>query len=316
MKKERKKLRVGVLMGGPSSEYDISLNTGEKIFRALDRGKYIPVKIILTKGWKLKIGKLHIQFPTGLLRFDVIFNAFHGTFGEDGTVQTILDLLRIPYTGSTAAASFVGMDKFLSDKVFRDGGLLTPRTFLYERKSKLPLKLPFVVKPRRGGSSVGIGIVRFRRETKSKVKTALKYDNEAVLQEYVKGEEYTCGVLENKSRLIALPVVLIKPKRKYDFFDYEAKYIAGASEEIVPAPISKKLTKKIQKGSLKAHRLLGCRGYSRSDFIVSGSKLYFLEINTLPGLTENSLLPKEAAAAGIPFAKLLDCIILSSISKK
>ncbi len=300
-------------MGGPSSEHEVSLNSGESVFIALDRKKFIPTRLIISKDWKLTADDRELKFPAGLKRYDVIFIALHGVFGEDGVVQTILDSLDIPYTGSGAVASWLGMDKWFSAELFKKAGISVPKSYLIRSRTDLPgIRLPFVLKPRRGGSSVGVEIVKARKEIKRKSRQAFKHENELIGQEYVKGKEFTCGIVERNGRPRVLPVVEIRPKKNYEFFDYEAKYITGASEEIVPAPVSKRLTQEIQTAALRAHRAIGCSSYSRSDFIVRNGTPYILEINTLPGLTENSLIPKSSRAGGIPFPELLETIVASA----
>lgn len=305
-----KKIKVGVIMGGPSSEHEVSLLTGENIYRNLERKKYQVTELILSKDLRLSSGLSKIEFPQGLLRFDVIFNALHGRFGEDGTLQTVLDILGVPYTGSGSASSWLGMDKLISSAVFKNAGIPVLSSKVIKKASDIQnAAYPFVLKPRRGGSSVGVEIVRSKSEAGKKLAAVLKHDDEALLQKYLKGKEFTCGVLERGGKNKALPVIEIRPKSIYEFFDYEAKYKEGASDEIVPAPIIKSLSKIIQNYALHAHETLGCRGYSRSDFIVQRGVPYILEINTLPGFTANSLVPKAARAAKIPFSKLLDILI-------
>lgn len=283
-------------MGGPSSEHDVSLKTGENIYRNLDRSKYIPSRLVLSKSWKLTHEGKEIAFPAGFKKFDVIFIALHGVFGEDGSLQTILDTLNVAYTGSGATASAIGMDKWVSGELFKKAGFLIPHTRLFQGE----VPVPSVVKARRGGSSIGTFLIRKKEDIPH-------LDGDYLVQEILTGPEYTCGVLEVNERPGALPVIEIRASG--NFFDYRSKYSKGGAEEIVPAPITAALSKKIRSLAVKAHKTIGARGYSRSDFILSNGKLYILEINTLPGLTEASLLPKAAVASGITFPKLLDLII-------
>jgi len=182
-------------------------------------------------------------------------------------------------------------------------------------KDTLSRAFPVVVKPRSGGSSLGVFIVKDRMDLARRIKDAREFDDELIIQKYIAGREFTCPVLEMEGKIRALPIIEIKPKPKYEFFDYEAKYKAGATDEVVPAIIDQGLTLKIQKASILAHKLLGCRVYSRTDFIWDGVKLYIIELNTLPGLTENSLMPKSAKVAGISFSKLIEIIIESSLGR-
>ncbi|MDO8504809.1 MAG: D-alanine--D-alanine ligase [Candidatus Liptonbacteria bacterium] len=303
--------KVAILGGGPSSEHVVSLATAKNVFLLIDRKKYKPELLFLTKKKELFLGKKRLSFPKDLKKYDIIFNALHGAFGEDGELQTILDKLVMKYTGSGAKASRIGMDKWESKRIFKKAGLNVAPSVLFKKNSNpgaTRMPFPLVLKPRNGGSSVGISIVNSVPEFKNKIKRVLANDD-AVAEKYLPGREFTVGVLGNR----ALPVVEIKPKSKYKFFDYEAKYKTGASEEIVPAKIPPKLAKLLGRSAIKAHKAIGARAYSRSDFILNGGKFYILEINTLPGLTKNSLLPKAAKAAGVSFKQLLDIIILSSL---
>jgi len=322
------KIKIAIIMGGPSAEREVSLNTGKNIFENLDKNKYEPVTIeILQDGKWQKGGKL-LSIEEALKNIDIVFNAMHGEFGEDGTVQGLFESLKIPYTGSGVLASALGMNKFISRLIFREYGLKTPNSFFIDSTDKDEITekinqaiktfgLPIVIKPNNRGSSVGITLLKDRRDIKNAIDNVLKYDNQILIEKFIKGREMTCGVLELKDgNLIALPVTEIIPKDKYDFFDYNAKYLNGASDEITPANLSLHLSKEIQENAILAHKALGCKGYSRADFIISvNNQVYILEINTLPGMTKNSLMPKAAEAAGIEFKELLDIIIENVLVK-
>src|SRR3989344_6433614 len=309
------RLKVGVLMGGPSGEHEVSLSTGKNVLTALNPEKFIGTPLILGEDLGLMTLDKKLKFPDDLVNFDVIFNALHGEYGEDGQIQYILEGLGVPYTGSEVEASSVGMDKWRSDEIFKKGGLCVPYEELVvgDFKDSLSREFPLVVKPRSGGSSLGVFIVKDRMDLAKRIKDAREFDDELIIQKYITGREFTCPVLEMDGKIKALPIVEIKPKPQYVFFDYEAKYKSGASDEIVPAKIDQGLALEIQKSSILAHKLLGCRIYSRTDFIWDGVKLYVLELNTLPGFTENSLVPKSAKAAGISFSRLIEIIIESSL---
>ena len=301
-------------MGGPSTEYEVSLNSGKNVFKAINPAKFISSLAVLSKSLKLKINNQAAKFPEDLKSFDIVFNAMHGQFGEDGQIQAILDKINVPFTGAGAVASSLAMDKWASREVFRKSKIRIPLGKLILAPGEISkINLPAVLKPRNGGSSVGVSIVKSKKELLKKIKETFRYDSEVVVEKYLVGREFTCGVLEIKGKLKALPVIEIRPKEKYEFFDYEAKYKTGATDEIVPAPISVKLSREIQRLALKIHRALKCRVYSRSDFIWHKNKLYTLELNTLPGLTQNSLLPKSARVAGLDFPKLIETIIFSSL---
>ncbi len=310
-------LKVGILGGGPSVEHKVSLASARNVYESTDRTKYEPHLLILRRDKKLFSGKKELPFPHGLKQFDIVFNALHGMFGEDGKLQKIFDRTGIKYTGSGSRASALGMDKWRSKKLFGKVGLAVPQSKLItSRKHSNILQniriFPVVLKPRNGGSSVGVCITHSPEELKRKVDRILESDD-ALVEQYLPGREFAGGVLKYNDELRPFPIVEIKPKAKYKFFDYEAKYKTGASEEIVPARIDTALARKIQKAALLAHKVIGAKTYSRSDFIMHNGKIYILEINTLPGLTKNSLVPKAARATGIPFTKFISIVIDSAL---
>ena len=247
---------------------------------------------------------------------DVAFLALHGKWGEDGTIQGFLELAGIPYTGSGVLASALAMDKVMAKKILSAEGIPVPRGLHVRRedapavwRARAEALLPVVVKPSRQGSSVGMSMVDGARDLAAAVALALDHDREALIEERIHGTEITVGVLDvpGEDRAEALPVVEIVPKRA--FFDYQAKYDPAQCDEICPARIDPALAATAQDLAVRAHRSLTCRGYSRTDMILGPSGPVVLEVNTLPGMTMNSLLPKAAAAAGIPFADLLDRLV-------
>ncbi len=312
-------IRVVVLMGGPSAEHKVSLNSGEQVLANLDKKKYVARRIVISKKGKWPIKPAEIK-----KKFDIAFIAMHGEYGEDGTIQKILDKYKIKYTGSGAKASALGMDKVRSSEIFAKAGLKIPKFSLLKIKNgnliptdtrQSMFHLPVVVKPTDRGSSAGTTIVKKIQELLPAVKEAAKFSQNIMLQQFVEGREFTCGVVETKGKLKALPPTEIVPKLR-GFFDYYSKYTSGASREITPPRIDRKEIKKIQTMSLKAHRAIGAKGMSRTDFMQDeDGKFYVLEINTLPGMTATSLLPQEAKAAGIDFPKLLDLIVASALGK-
>jgi D-alanine-D-alanine ligase len=239
---------------------------------------------------------------------DVIFISLYGTWGEDGRIQGLLDTLGLPYTGSGVLASALAMDKVMAKTVLGAAGLDVPRGAVVRSAGGADLEaargagLPAFVKPVGGGSSVGAGIVRRAEDLGPAISDALRYDERALVEEYLVGTELTVAVIGN-DELTALPVIEIVTQR--EFFDYRAKYDAGASEEIVPARVPDEVAKRAQDLAVRAHRALGCRGMSRTDFVWAGDRMVALEVNTIPGMTANSLLPKAARAAGISFGDLL-----------
>lgn len=312
----RKKLTVGVIMGGASMEHEVSLASGEQVLKNLDKKKYrtVPVKVSKTGQWFWDKKRAH--YLGVFKKIDLAFLAVHGEFGEDGRLQGLLDFHGVPYTGSGMAASALAMDKLKSRELFNLAGLTTPKTlFVDSHLSSIDelISFPVMVKPRSRGSSVGIRSARNKKELVKALKFARKFGGDVLVEEYLKGMEVTCGVLENfkGQKYFALPLTEIIPVKR-NFFDYKAKYTPGASQEITPARVSAKETKMVQEAALKAHQLLGCMGYSRADFILARGRAYLLEVNTLPGLTSTSLLPQGAAAVGLTFSQLLDNIVESS----
>jgi len=293
---------VAVVMGGDSAEREISIQTGSAVLRALG-----------ALGYEARSLDYDDRFVDGLreLRPDAVFIALHGQGGEDGHVQAILDYLAIPYTGSGLEAAALSMDKHLTKKLLAAEGLPTPVWDLYDLTGgTLPLlpgslDLPLVIKPRFEGSSAGIAIVRTHEEWTSAMLEASKSYAQILAEEYVEGREFTCAVLGEE----ALPIVEIVANRD-GFYSYDAKYEPGGSTHVAPAPIDEDLAARLQMLGLSAHRLLGLRDYSRSDFIVSrDNRPYVLEVNSLPGLTQRSLVPDACSAAGISFEALIDRLL-------
>lgn len=292
------KTKVLVVCGGVGGEREVSRASGKKIYENLDSTKYLIDLFEI----KVKEDYLKIVEEVKKKQIDVVFNALHGEWGENGVFQAILEAAGVKYTGSGVVASAVGMNKKLSKVVARS---------LKIKTAKYTSKLPCVVKPMDNGSSVGVSVAKTKQELKEAVVLAKKY-GEYFCEEYLAGTEVSCGVMGNKE-VEALPVIEICPKN--EFFDYEAKYTEGKCKEIVPARISQELTKQIQGQSVAIYKKLGCRGYARVDFIIYKNTPYFLEINTLPGMTEMSLLPQEAGAIGIDYPSLLDKIICLSLEE-
>ncbi len=285
--------RVGVLLGGPSAEREISLKSGRAISRAL-RDSGITV---------VEIGENEeVREGVGAHDIDLAFIALHGRFGEDGQVQEFLEGLNIPYTGSGVQASRQAMDKILSYQVFESAGLSIPEHRTIEPGdilSSAPIPLPVVVKPAREGSSIGLSLVREPGKFMEAVTIARRHDERIIVEKYIPGRELTISILEDN----ALPVIEIIPDNP--FFDYEAKYVKGRSEFIVPAELPVNIYQEAQRIGLAAHRALGCYAYSRADILLGeDGGLYLLEVNSIPGFTATSLLPQAARAVGIDFPEL------------
>ncbi|MDD5506449.1 MAG: D-alanine--D-alanine ligase [Candidatus Omnitrophica bacterium] len=293
--------RVGVLMGGPSSEREISFKSGKAVLSALKDSGIEALGIDITTDNKednIRLLNSH--------KLDCAFIALHGRFGEDGAIQEILEQVNLPYTGSGVKASRLAMDKLGALKIFRAANLHVPRSQSLEQafynkggEFKIELGLPVVVKPANHGSSIGLSIVELEQEIQAAIELAFKFDQRIVIEEYIPGRELTVGVLDEKP----LPVIEIVPKHK--FFDFEAKYQAGLTDYIVPAALKSRIAEDVQQAALTAHKLLGCFGCSRTDIILSRDNIPFvLETNTIPGMTSTSLLPKAARIIGIDFNQL------------
>lgn len=304
------KVKVTVIMGGVSSEHKVSLMSGNEIIKNLDKSKYKTTSLIIDRKGR-GIEKIAKTKP------DVVLIALHGKGGEDGTIQGYLESLGIRHTGSGVATSAIGMDKIVFRGLMKINKIKTPEFVVWEKGEKdvIPnFNPPYFVKPYNGGSSVGVSFVRNKKSLKNALSLALKYSDKAIIEKYIKGLEVSCGVLGNDNPK-ALPVVEIHPLLG-GFFDYESKYKKGGSKEIAPAKISSGVTKRVEDLSVKIYKIVGCSGYARVDYILeNGKEPIVLEINTLPGMTPNSLLPKEAKASGISYSKLLDMIIRLSIVK-
>ena len=302
-----KKIRLALLAGGKSGEREVSLKGAEEVAKALDPQKYD----VKRYDPATDLAKLATESD----RLDAAFILLHGPFGEDGTVQGFLDLLAIPYQGSGVLGSAIAMDKNLSKILYRNASLKVPEWYMASKEdidnpSKIlgQLGLPMVIKPASQGSSLGMTIARSEDDIAEGLKKAFGIDRQVMVEEFIAGREITGGVIGN-DELTALPLVEIIPGDAYEFFDYEAKYRPGASQEICPADLEEAITIRAQNYALAAHHALQLRGYSRTDMIVSGDDIYVLETNTIPGMTPTSLLPQGAAAAGLDFPALLDRLI-------
>lgn len=309
-----KKINLALIYGGISSERDVSIAGGEQVFEALDKNKYTISKY----DPKTDLGKLVADAD----KLDAALIVLHGPYGEDGTIQGLLELLQIPYQGSGVLGSSLAIDKVVSKKMYEQNNLPVPRSVSISRGEQIDtgkiiqkLKLPIFVKPVTGGSSIGMSRVENEGELHGAVNKAFEFDKQVLIESFIEGVELTCGVVGNDD-LTALPVIEIIPDNgTSSFFDYEAKYTPGATKEICPARISDKETKEVQRLAVEAHKALNLRGYSRTDMILCGDDLYILETNTIPGMTKTSLLPLAAETAGIAFGRLLDKLVELAMEK-
>ena len=304
-----KNKRIAVVMGGPSAEREVSLNTGQAVLSALLAKGYDAVGIDLNPA----------QFVDQLkaARVDIVFNAMHGRFGEDGALQGTLDLLGIPYTGSGVLASAIAMDKTISKRLFLSAGIPTPQALCFEKNREITaltaeirreFSLPVVVKAASQGSSIGVFIVMEDEQLEEAVREAFRFSDRIVVEEFIKGKELTVAVI-NGDDTEALPVIEIVPHSGR--YDYRSKYTKGCTDYIVPAPLTSALTANVQQIALTAVTLLGCRGVSRVDMMMDDNgNAFVLEVNTIPGMTATSLVPKAAAAIGLDFPALCERLLL------
>ena len=321
-KKFMKKIKIALLSGGISGERDISLKTGEKIYEALDKNKYEiyrydPRLRQVSGGQASEIGDLRDFINDAInKKFDLVFPALHGPFGEDGKLQGMLDMIGVPYLFSGCLASALAMDKKKSKIIAKDAGLNIAKDVVLKKNEKFELSeiikklsLPIFIKPVELGSSVGMSKATSEKELEEGIKLAFKHDNRIILEQFIKGRELTVPIMgisspqpspnQERENLRVLPVIEIIPKVS-DWFNKEAKYEAGATDEICPAEIPDIISDEIQDLGMRIFKAIGCKDLARADFIwgENDDKLYFLEINTIPGMTAASLTPKAAKTAG------------------
>ncbi len=315
------KLKVAVLMGGPSAEREVSLVTGKAVFENLDRKKYLPTLVEMAKDGSFKFNFL----GSVKTKFDLVFIAMHGSPGEDGGVQGMLETLGVKYTGSGLLASALAMNKVFAAQVYLAHGLPHP-DFVHFKKDGWKrnsdkiindivskLGFPIVVKPVDQGSAVGVSKIKSHEDLRKTIDKTIKTFPWLMAQKFIKGQEATCGVLEKDGQVMALPPTHILPNLG-EFYDYKSKYSTGGSTHICPADFGDFVNQQIQNLAIMAHKSLDCRGMSRTDiFVGDDKKLYILETNTIPGMTPTSLFPEAAAKAGISFSRMLDCIIKASL---
>jgi len=305
---EQKKLRVALLAGGISGEREVSLNGAAGVEKALDPEKFL----VSRYDPATDLAKLAADAD----KIDFAFILLHGMYGEDGTVQGYLELLKIPYQGSGVLGSAIAMDKHLAKELYRLNGLPVADWQIITKMAEVDgcslldrFGLPVVIKPVHEGSSLGLSIAKTEEEMMAGIERALKHDSHVMLEKYIKGRELTVGVVGNEE-LVPLPLIEIVPGEGFAFFDYDAKYKPGASNEICPAPVSPEITVEAQRLAVIAHKSLRLRGYSRTDMILDAdNNLYLLETNTIPGMTPTSLMPQAAAVHGWPFGVFLEKLV-------
>ncbi len=309
-----KKLNIAVISGGWSSERAISLLSGKAVCSTLDQSKYY----IEMYDPKYDLSKL-IKNKHDI---DLAFILLHGKFGEDGCIQGLLNILDIQYVGSGVLSSATAVNKKITKKIYKNVGLTITEDFILKKENAFSIDaiidligVKVVVKPLGEGSSIGMSLASNREELVTGIEEAFIYGPEIMIEKFIDGKEVTCCILGN-NKLEALPVIEIVPNQEYRFFDYRAKYTNGATNEICPALISRSVEDDIKESAKRAHKALGCSVWSRTDMIIKDEKIYLLETNTVPGMTENSLFPLAAKTAGMSFSELLDILITMSFEKE
>ncbi|WP_102027174.1 D-alanine--D-alanine ligase [Salirhabdus sp. Marseille-P4669] len=307
-------MKIAVLYGGTSGEREVSLSSGKGIMNALKQKGHEVIGIDFHPNKLNEILELNV---------DMVFIGLHGKFGEDGKIQSLLDMKEIPYVGSGVLASALAMDKSKAKQIFHQNGLPIAKGKTYHHADfssteafvtdiLTNFSIPFVIKPNQEGSTLGLTIVKKEEQIEEAIKSAFTHDTELIVEEYVKGREMTVAVWGKRGEETAFPVIEIIPKNEY--YDYESKYAEGGSEHIVPANIDADLSRELMEFAVKAHQILGCKTYSRVDFIVDeGNNPIILEVNTLPGMTPTSLFPDAARAKGISYEDMIETFIQMSI---
>lgn len=320
------RIKVAVLRGGPSSEYEVSLKTGKNIIENLS-DKYIPIDVFISKDGAWHVDGAPVTPYKVFQNANVVFNAMHGEYGEDGKIQQLMDQFAVKYTGSKALASAIGMNKVMAKEIFQKAGIKTPVFRVVKKGIDLgeesvsifkTCPMPAIVKPNGSGSSMGVSLIKKLSDIVPAIEKAFEYSDVVIVEEYIDGKEATCGVIEKfrEKEIYPLLPVEITHSKEFDFFNFEAKY-SGKSKEICPGNFSKKESDMIQKIAVEAHKVLGLRHYSRSDFIVHPKRgVYILEVNTLPGLTKESLFPKSLEAIGCPLSLFLDHVLTMTLKGK
>ncbi len=339
-------IRVAVLLGGDSSEREVSFRSGVAMAEALPKERYNVTMFDVASAQTRHIGDTtraaslgdkprHACLPVEwnqlattlyTMPFDVVLPAMHGGWGEDGTLQSTLDVAGIPYAGSGSHACAIAINKQVCKSFLNNAGIPVPRGVLVTNLSELQnealswiFQNPIVIKPNEGGSSVAVAILKepTQENVRAGVEAALADGSSALIEEFIEGTEITVATLGEGDSAQALPVIEIVPQDSSAFYDFEAKYAPGGSQHLIPPRLSEEINAQIAQYAVQAHRALGCRGVARSDYIVTANgDIYFLELNTIPGMTETSLVPDAARAAGMGFEKLVETLVEQALIKK
>jgi D-alanine-D-alanine ligase len=324
------KKNIALVMGGDSGEYEISIQSAEMIQKNIDQNLYDVYPILIRgKNWThatdsglvfhINKNDFSLQFPEKKIVFDAVFIAIHGTPGEDGKLQGYFEIMGIPYTSCNLTVSAITFNKYFCNDLAIQYGMNVPATVLLRKSDPINTEsiiaatgLPCFVKPNKSGSSCGVTKVKAITDLEQAIVVAFKEDDEVLIQQFIKGRELACGVFKYKGEIIVLPATEIVSKN--EFFDYEAKYTEGMASEITPAPLTAAQTSECHEITAYLYDKFNCTGVVRFDYFLSDNKFWFLEVNTVPGLTEASLVPKQAAAKGIAIDKLFGMLLEETLS--
>jgi D-alanine-D-alanine ligase len=327
-----KKPNIAVISGGDSSEFVVSVKSGKNVFNAIDTRIFTPWLVQMKgKEWAVMLNDRKIadidksdfsfSYQNTKINFAFAYITIHGTPGEDGVLQGYFDLMKIPYSTCNVHSSSLTFNKWFCNNYLKSFGVKMARSIKLKKGEQIDsqkisnlLGLPVFVKPNAGGSSFGITKVKSQNEIEQAVKNAWNESDEALLEEFIEGTEFTCGLVKLKNREMIFPVTEVLPKN--EFFDYEAKYTPGATEEITPARLPENLFKECQAISSRIYDLCHCSGICRIDFILKENEFYFLEVNTTPGMTETSFIPQQINAMGLTLTEVISLIILEKLEKK
>lgn len=316
---------IAIVCGGNSGEYEISMESGKRVFENIDSTKYRPFLIEIKgiqwsllshdgKKYPVKKEDFSVTFNSETITFDAVFNAIHGTPGEDGKLQSYFDMLNIPYSSCGVDASVLTFNKYLCNIFVKSFEIKTAKSFSFRKNEKLNKKavieslgFPMFIKPSRSGSSVGVSKVNNESEFDNAIQNAFAHDNRILIEKAVLGRELACGIVAHKNKILVFPITEIKTDNT--FFDYEAKYTHGKSEEVTPADIPKETAEDIQTLSRFLYEKMDCKGFVRFDYILSDNEIFFLEVNSIPGMTAASILPQQARAYGLTEKELFTMVI-------
>jgi D-alanine-D-alanine ligase len=324
-----RKLSIALLMGGDSGEYDVSIGSAKVVAGFLDKELFDVYPVLIRKNdWHYALNEVEliqvdkndfsIQLKEKKIKFDCAFIAIHGTPGEDGKLQGYLDLMGIPYTSCDLTTSALTFNKFFCNDIAIRAGMNVAKTLLLreghtwsQEQLANEVGLPCFIKPNKSGSSVGVTKVYNLEDFEPALKLAFSADDEVQVQQFIKGREMACGVFRKDGRLVVLPVTEIIPKN--DFFDYEAKYTSGMAEEVTPADITPAEDDECRKMTAMLYEKFNCKGVVRFDYFLSEGKWWFLEVNTVPGFSEGSIIPKQAKAAGMSLSEFFSSLVYEAI---